>query len=256
MSAAPLALVTGGVRRVGAQISSSLAKAGYALALHGHSDTTPEDGLAEVLQVEGTEWRGFQQDFEEKGAADNLLKQIEASFGRLPDLIVNNASIFGQDDAGNIDDHSLERHLRVNMMVPTLLTTALANRISDGKRSAVVHILDQRIINPNRDQLGYTLSKQALAQSVRTLATACSDTLRVNGVAPGLTLTAGEYSDDQLANLKAMMPLDRFSSPQDIADAVLYLAGAVSVTGQIICVDGGANLKSYERDFVHLGIDP
>ena len=255
MSAAPLALVTGGVRRVGAQISARLAEAGYALALHGHSDTTPEDALAEILRAKSTEWRGFQEDFEEKGAAENLLNQIEASFGRLPDLIVNNASIFGQDDACNIDDASLERHLRINMIVPTLLTTGLANRISDGKRRAVVHILDQRVNNPNRDQLGYTLSKQALAQSVRTLAVACADNLRVNGVAPGLTLTAGEYSEDQLAKLKAMMPLDRFSSPQDIADAIVYLADAEAVTGQIIYVDGGANLKSFERDFVHLGID-
>jgi NAD(P)-dependent dehydrogenase (short-subunit alcohol dehydrogenase family) len=115
--------------------------------------------------------------------------------------------------------------------------------------------LDQRIRNPNRDQLSYTLSKQALAGSVRSLAVACADRLRVNGVAPGLTMTAGEYGDDQMANITAMMPLDRLPEPDDIADAILYLAGAEAVTGQIIYVDGGANLKGFDRDFIHLGKD-
>ncbi|MEH6702035.1 SDR family oxidoreductase, partial [Parasphingorhabdus sp.] len=128
-------------------------------------------------------------------------------------------------------------------------------RPAGSDRACVIHILDQRIRNPNRDQLSYTLSKQALAGSVRSLAVACADKLRVNGVAPGLTLTAGEYGDDQLANITAMMPLDRLPNTQDIADAVLYLAKAEAVTGQTIFVDGGANLKSFDRDFVHLGKD-
>ena len=117
----------------------------------------------------------------------------------------------------------------------------------------MIHILDQRIRNPNRDQLSYTLSKQALAASVRSLAVACADKLRVNGVAPGLTLTAGEYGDIQLTNITAMMPLDCLPAPDDIADAVVYLARAEAVTGQTIYVDGGASLKSFDRDFVHLG---
>ncbi len=143
--------------------------------------------------------------------------------------------------------------MRINMMVPVLLTTELSKRTAKDQRAAAIHILDQRVFHPNRDQLSYTLSKQALAQSVRTLAVACADRLRVNGVAPGLTLTAGEYGEAQLANITEMMPLKRLSSPQDIADAVLYLAQAQSVTGQIICVDGGANLQGFDRDFVHLG---
>ena len=90
---------------------------------------------------------------------------------------------------------------------------------------------------------------------MRSLAVACADKLRVNGVAPGLTLTAGEYGEDQLANITAMMPLDRLPDLDDIADGVLYLAGAKAVTGQIVYIDGGASLKSFDRDFVHLGKD-
>ncbi|NVD28458.1 SDR family oxidoreductase [Parasphingorhabdus flavimaris] len=250
----PLALVTGGVKRVGAAIAGRLADAGYALALHGNSDIIPEDGLAKKLQETGCDWSGFQQNFLEDGAAESLIEHVAGHFGRVPDLIVNSASIFGQDMADEVEERELLDHYRVNSLVPVLLTTALHRRRPAGSdRACVIHILDQRIRNPNRDQLSYTLSKQALAGSVRSLAVACADRLRVNGVAPGLTLTAGEYGQDQLAKITAMMPLDRLPEPDDIADAVLYLAQAEAVTGQIIYVDAGANLKSFDRDFVHLG---
>ena len=252
----PLALVTGGVKRVGAAIAGRLAEAGYALALHGNSDIVPEDGLANKLQETGCDWSGFQQDFLDDGAAETLIYAVVGHFGRTPDLVVNSASIFGQDDVGEMVEKDLQDHFRVNSLVPVLLTTALHQHRPEGSdRACVIHILDQRIRNPNRDQLSYTLSKQALAGSVRSLAVACADKLRVNGVAPGLTLTAGEYGDDQLANITAMMPLDRLPAPADIADAIVYLAEAKAVTGQIIYVDGGANLKSFDRDFVHLGKD-
>ena len=248
-----LALVTGGVRRVGAAIAARLAKQGYALALHGHSDASPEDALNEVLVEQDTDWKGFLSDFGEPDAAVLLLDAVADHFGRVPDLIVNNASIFGQDNASELDDQTLANHMRVNMIVPVRLATELAKRLPDGPRAAVVHILDQRVFSPNHDQTSYTLSKQALAQSVRTLAVSCADKLRVNGVAPGLTLTAGEYSDAQLANITQMMPLGMLPDPDDIAESVIYLAQASAVTGQIICVDGGANLKSFDRDFVNLG---
>ena len=250
---APLALVTGGVRRVGAVIAQHLAKAGYTLALHGHSDAEPEQGLANTLSETGAEWCGFVSDFGAPDAAINLLDNIDRQMGRVPDLIVNSASIFGQDDADSMTDAELAKHLRINMMVPVSLTTELAKRVPDGARASVIHVLDQRIDNPNRDQLSYTLSKQGLAESVRTLAISCADNLRVNGVAPGLTLTAGEYSDGQLVKITNMMPLQILPNPDDIAEAVLYFTNAKAVTGQIICVDGGANLKSFDRDFVHLG---
>lgn len=251
---APLALVTGGVKRVGAAIAARLADSGYALALHGNSDAIPEDQLAERLEKTACDWSGFQQDFTVDGAAETLIDQVVGHFGRTPDLIVNSASIFGQDDANSIGEQDLQAHFRVNSLVPILLTTALYQRRPAGSdRACVIHILDQRIRNPNRDQLSYTLSKQTLAGSVRSLAVSCADRLRVNGVAPGLTLTAGEYGDDQLANITAMMPLDRLPEPNDIADAVLYLARGQAVTGQILYVDGGANLKGFDRDFVHLG---
>ena len=252
-SSPKLVLVTGGVRRLGAHIAAGLADAGYVLALHGHSDVAPDGALLAVLEKNNTNWSGFIADFADAGAPENLLNAVTDHFGRAPDLLVNNASLFEYDDAETLNAQSLEAHLKINMIVPTLLTTLLAKHHSGDTRAAVVNIIDQRIRNPNGDQLSYTLSKQALAESVRSLAAACANTLRVNGVAPGLTLPTEEYEETQMERLAALMPLERLSSPDDIADAVFYLAEASSNTGQIIFVDGGAHLKSFDRDFVLLG---
>ncbi len=247
-----LALVTGGVRRLGAHISTRLAEAGYALALHGHSDAQPDDMLTEALKVHNTDWSGFVADFVEEGAASRLLESVVEHFGRPPDLLINNASLFDYDDAQSLDDRNLEQHLRINMMVPTLLTTLLAKRVPKNERAAVVNIVDQRVRNPNGDQLSYTLSKQALSETIRTLAIACADQLRINGIAPGLTLATEDYSAEQMTRLATVMPLNRLSSPDDIAAAVRYLAEADSVTGQTLFVDGGAHMKSYDRDFMFM----
>lgn len=255
MTDAPLALITGGVRRVGAAVARALARKGYRLALHGNSDAEPEAELATALKEAGTDWQGFQQDFSKEGAAETLMAQVCEHFGAVPDLLVNGASIFGQDPALETGEADLASHMRINFMVPTLLATALAGRRADGDRAHVVHIVDQRVRNPNRDQFAYTLSKQALAESIRTLAIACADRLRVNGVAPGLTLTAGEFSDVQIDRIRQDMPLDRLPEPEGIARAVLYLESELSVTGQMLFVDGGAHLRSYDRDFVNMYAD-
>ncbi|MEH6755987.1 MAG: SDR family oxidoreductase [Parasphingorhabdus sp.] len=247
-----LALVTGGVRRIGAHIAGRLADAGYALALHGHSDADPEDELAEKIKSNGTTWSGFVADFGCDGAAAELLAAVRQKFGRMPDLLVNNASVFEYDDAHSLGAETLEKHMKINMMVPTLLTAILAREVPEGARAAVINIVDQRVRNPNGDQLSYTLSKQALAESVRALAVACASNLRINGVAPGLTLATHDYSNDQMDRLATNMPLNQLSSPDEIADAVLYLAQAKSVTGQILFVDGGAHMKSFDRDFMFM----
>jgi pteridine reductase len=237
----PLALVTGGVRRLGAAIAARLGDAGYDLAVTSHGSDAPATGMAH-----------FTADLSDPANAEKLIAEVVAHFGRAPDLLVNNAAMFGQDDWEAMDAASLDAHFRLNLFSPLLLARALVAAAGVGAQPAIVHIVDQRINNPNGDQLSYTLSKQALAASVRTLAAAFGARARVNGVAPGLVIPTEDYDAALMARLDAEMPLGRLPDASGVADAVLYLAQARHVTGQIIFVDGGANLKSYPRDFMHL----
>jgi pteridine reductase len=248
----PLALVTGGMRRLGAVIASHLAEAGFDLALTSHGDGQPEAPLAQALEKTGAAWKHFAADLGEPQQAQPLVDAVREHFGRAPDLLVNNAAMFGQDDWHAMDEASLTAHFQLNLFTPLLLAKAVVSAATPDQQPAIVHIVDQRIQNPNGDQLSYTLSKQALAQSVRTLAVAFGSAARVNGVAPGLVIPTDDYDDAQMQRLAATMPLGRLPDPANIAEAVVYLAKARDVTGQIIFVDGGANLKSFDRDFMHL----
>lgn len=251
MTAKPLAIVTGGKRRLGAEIAGKLAGAGYALALVSHMDAPPEAALVAALASHQTEWHAFTFDLSEGNPAD-LISAVSAHFGRTPDLLVNNAAMFGQDDWQTMTLETLEAHFRLNLFTPLLLAQALVQSAGPDARPAIVNILDQRIVNPHRDQMSYTLSKQALAASVRSMAASFAGRARYNGVAPGLVISTDDYTADQEARLAEMMPLGKLPSPSAVADAVVFLAQAHDVTGQVIFVDGGAHLKSFDRDFMHL----
>lgn len=248
----PLALVTGGMRRLGAAIATQLAEAGYDLALTSHGDGKADASLAAALKSNAPKWEHFPADLSAAGAADSLMSKVIACFGRAPDLLVNNAAMFGQDDWESLSDGTLEAHFRLNLFAPVLLSRALVQASEAKAQPAIIHIVDQRIANPNGDQLSYTLSKQALAASVRSLASAFGERARINGVAPGLVIPTDDYDDAQMARLNGEMPLGQLPDAQAIAEAVLYLASARHVTGQIVFVDGGAHLRSYPRDFMHL----
>ncbi len=248
-----LALVTGGLRRLGAAIAGRLAEQGYALALHGHGSAEPEAELAGTLERLGTRWAAFAADLSSAAGVEALLPAVEEAFGRAPELLVNNAALFLEDDWRSATMESMLAHYSVNTAAGVRLACALAECLGSEGRGVVVNILDQRVASPHGDQLSYTLSKQALAAATRTLARALAPRLRVCGVAPGLTLPTADYGPRQVERLAEMMPLGRLPGPGDVADAVLYLAGAESVTGQTLFVDGGAWLESFERDFVHIG---
>ncbi len=251
MTVQPLAIVTGGKRRLGAEIAAKLAAAGYALALVSHMDTPPEAALAAALQANASEWHAFTFDLR-AGDPARLMDMIAGHFGRTPSLLVNNAAIFGQDDWQTMTLETLEAHFRLNMFAPLLLSQALVQIAGPKARPAIVNILDQRIVNPHPDQMSYTLSKQALAASIRSMAASFAGRARYNGVAPGLVIATDDYTAEQEARLAQMMPLGALPSPSAVADAVVYLAQAQDVTGQVIFVDGGAHLKSFDRDFMHL----
>lgn len=250
-----LALVTAGMRRLGAAIATRLAQEGWALALHSRVTAEPDHDLAAIMAQTGAAWRGFVADLADPAAVETLLPAVAAHFGAPPMLIVNNASLFGEDGPENVTPESIALHHAVNAQAPIVLAVRLAAMIGPQGRASVVNITDQRVRHGSADQLSYTLSKQALASATETLARALAPQVRVNAVAPGLTIPTDAYRPAQMVRLSAMMPLARLPEPAEIADAVLWLAQAEAVTGQTIYVDGGANLITFDRDFVHLGTE-
>jgi NAD(P)-dependent dehydrogenase (short-subunit alcohol dehydrogenase family) len=245
----PLALVTGGCHRLGGAIAAELARRGWNLALHGHRQAEPEPAVAAALAEAGARWTVSVADFADPSTAPGLLDEVCDGWGRAPRLLVNSASLFGQDRLEDATAAALIDNYAVNCAAPVLLTRAFAERAGEG---AIVNLLDQRVAHPHGDQLGYTLAKVALAAFTRIAARELAPRVRVNAVAPGLTLPGPEYGPKQMKALAGLMPLERLPTPADIARAVAYLVEAPAVTGQVLYVDAGASLEIWRRDFVNL----
>jgi NAD(P)-dependent dehydrogenase (short-subunit alcohol dehydrogenase family) len=232
------ALITGAGRRIGAAIARALARDGYAVVLHAHRARSEAEDVAAEIAAAGGRASIVLADLID-GVALAGLMPAAAAFGPLT-LLVNNASMFEEDDIATLDRAAFERTFAVNLTAPLFLAQAFAAQAAAG--GSIVNIVDQRVLKPTPRFFSYTLSKTALASATLTLAQALAPKVRVNAVAPGPTLPSPRQSAEQFAAQAASVPLGRGPSPQDIAAAVVYLAGAASVTGTVIAVDGGQHI--------------
>lgn len=233
------ALITGGAHRIGATIARALARADYAVALHANRSRAAAEELAGEIVDSGGRARVVLADLADHDSVCNLVPAAAAAFGRLT-LLVNSAAEFEPDEIESLARARLERTLAVNLAAPLYLAQGFAAQAPAG--ASIVNVIDQRVFRPTPRFLSYTLSKSALHTATTTLAQALAPRLRVNAVAPGPTLPSPRQTPAQFAEQAANLPLQRGPSPEDIAAAVLYLAGAESVTGVTIAVDGGQHL--------------
>lgn len=155
-------------------------------------------------------------------------------------VLVNNASIFADDRLESITGESWSAHLDVNLRAPVLLAQAFAAQAPDG--SAIINILDQRVLKPDPRFFSYGLSKSALWSATRTMAQALAPRIRVNGVGPGPTLPSVHQTPEEFDAEAHATLLQRAGRPEAVAAAVRWLVDADLVTGQMIAVDGGQHL--------------
>lgn len=235
------ALVTGAGRRIGRAIALSLAQNGYAVVLHANQSRADAEELAAEIGGKGGRAKVVLADLADRDALGKLVPAA-AAFGPLT-LLVNNASLFEEDEIATLERARFERTLAVNLAAPVFLAQAFAAQAPVNADASIVNVVDQRVLKPTPRFFSYTLSKSALATATVTLAQALAPNIRVNAVAPGPTLPSPRQSEAQFAAQAASVPLKRGPTPEDIAAAVVYLAGARGVTGSVIAVDGGQHLS-------------
>ena len=238
--AAEVALVTGGAHRIGRAICLALARAGYAVVIHCNRSRKDAEELAAEIRAAGGQAGVVSADLADFSAAD-LIADAEKALGPVT-LLVNNASLFGEDTFATLDADSLDRHLDVNLKAPILLSQAFARALPAEREGVIVNLLDQRVVHPGPDYFSYTVAKTALHDATVTMALALAPRIRVNGVGPGPVLPNIHDGEDGIAREVARLPLRRRVTPEEIAAAVVYLASARSVTGEMIAVDGGQHL--------------
>ncbi len=237
---AGVALVTGGARRIGRAIAMQLAGAGYAVAVHyGQSRDEAEEVVAAITAA-GVRAHAVTGDLMRLDAAA-LVGEAAQALGPVT-LLVNNASQFARDDIATLDAAGFERNLQVNLKAPVLLAQAFAAALPALEQGAIVNLIDQRVLHPGADFLSYTIAKSALWTATQMLAQALAPRIRVNAIGPGPVLPNSHEGAAGFAGEVAGVPLKRPVEPAEIAEAVLYLARARSVTGQMLTVDAGQHL--------------
>jgi NAD(P)-dependent dehydrogenase (short-subunit alcohol dehydrogenase family) len=236
----PAALVTGGAKRVGLAITQALVRAGYAVAVHANTSRAEADAVCAEIRRNGGRAEAVQADLSDHAQVLALVPAAAKAIGPLT-LLVNNASMFEPDGIGALNRDLFDRHMAVHVRAPIFLAEAFAAQAPKADAS-IVNILDQRVLKPTPLFLSYALSKNGLYAATIMLAQGLAPKVRVNAVAPGPTLPSSRQSAEEFARQTAHLPLGHGANPEQIAQAVLYLAAASSVTGQTIAVDGGQHL--------------
>lgn len=240
MSNNPVALVTGGAKRIGADIVRTLHAAGFDIALHYHSS----DVDARALQMELSAKREhsvllLQANLADITALPGLIDKTIARFGRL-DALVNNASSFYPTPLGEISTQQFEDLFATNARAPLFLAQAAAPHLK-ASCGAIVNMVDIYADRPLARYTPYCMAKAALVSMTYALARELGPEVRVNGVAPGNIIWSTNMEKAETpAVVIERTALKRQGAPSDIAGAILFLVqGSNYITGQILRVDGG-----------------
>lgn len=247
---APVMLVTGSAKRIGAAIIRAAHSQGYRVIIHCNNSQQEADELAEILnnsRVNSAAVIIADLTIVNNPVHLNQFSQtILEQFGQL-NVLVHNASRFYPTPLGNIHHIQWDELFLTNAKVPLLLSQALLPYLQ-AQQGCIISVLD--IHADNKPFSGYTvynMAKAAHRMMVQSLALEMAPYVRVNGVAPGVNILPETDSDQALNpaqqhNIIASIPMQRIGTPDDIAHSVLYLAQASYVTGEIITVDGGRSL--------------
>ncbi|MGB0205049.1 MAG: pteridine reductase [Neptuniibacter sp.] len=240
-----VALITGAVKRIGATLSRTLHAQGYNLILHYRSSSADADLLlSELNEIRPDSVIKLQADLNDMEAVHNLAKSAISQWGGI-DLLINNASSFYPTPIENSTQEQWDELINSNLRAPYFLCSALANTLKENK-GCIINMID---IHAQRGLPGhpiYSIAKAGLQMMTLSLAKELAPSVRVNGVSPGPILwPAADLSEDQKQTILNQTLLNRTGSPDDLAEAVLYLSKAPFVTGQILSVDGGKSLYSH-----------
>ena len=252
MPSRPVVLVTGAAKRLGRAIALDLAAQGFDIAVHFHRSVDDAAATVAALSAAGAVAQAFQADLSDEAACRALVPAVVSGMKRL-DAVVNNASTFHHDNPQTFSYASMEAHWRGNTGPAVLLAQALhAHLLGRAEIGCVVNLLDQKLWNLNPDYFSYTLSKAALQAATVMLAQALAPQVRVCGVAPGVTLPSGPMTEREFKTAHTLTPLNRSSTPDDVARSVRFLLQSPAITGTTLLVDGGQHLSPQQRDVLYL----
>jgi len=247
-----MALVTGGAVRIGRAICEALADRGCGVAIHYHHSRAEAAALCRRLEKKGARACIVRGNLDSRAACEKVIRDARRKAGEL-NILINNAAVFHKDTLESASEEKLLSEMRVNLFAPITLTRAFASRcLNQEPRTRnqehilgkIVNLLDRRITGNDPTCVPYLLSKKMLAEFTRTAAVELAPRFTVNGVAPGAILPPPGERAGRVRDLAGESPLKRRCTPEEVAEAVVFLLESDAITGQTLFVDGGQHLLS------------
>jgi 3-oxoacyl-[acyl-carrier protein] reductase len=237
------ALVTGASRGIGRGMAIKLAQHGAHVAFTFLSSPDKAAALENELKATGIKAKGYQSDAADFKQAEQLINDILAEFGSL-DVVVNNAGITRDGLLMRMSEEQFDEVIRTNLKSVFNVTKACIKPMLKQKRGSIINISSVVGVKGNAGQANYAASKAGIIGFTKSIALELgSRNIRCNAIAPGFIETemTGALDEKTVQGWRDAIPLKRGGTPEDVADAVVFLASSMSsyITGQVLNVDGG-----------------
>lgn len=237
-----VAIVTGGARGLGQYVANVLAGAGAKVACVDVNAELLEQTVQGIASAGGTAM-ALACDVTESSRVGEVVAEVVKTWGRV-DILVNNAGITRDNIVVRMTDEQWDSVVSINLRGTFLFTRAVAKPMMKGRRGRIINIASISGLMGNPGQANYSASKSGVIGLTRTVAKELAGrNITANAVAPGFIATemTAKLGDDIVGQIKSQVPLGRLGEPQDVADAVLFLASEAAgyITGQVLTVDGG-----------------
>ncbi|HUT09277.1 MAG TPA: 3-oxoacyl-[acyl-carrier-protein] reductase [Thermoguttaceae bacterium] len=237
-----VAIVTGAARGLGQAIATTLAAAGAKVACVDVDAEALGDTVSAINAAGGTA-EALPGDVTDSGRVDEIVSEVVKKWGGLH-VLVNNAGITRDSLIVRMKDDQWDSVIGINLRGTFLFTRAAARPMMKARRGRIINIASVSGLMGNPGQANYSASKAGVIGLTRTVARELAGrSITVNAIAPGFIATdmTAALGEEILAEVRKQIPLGRLGQPQDVADAVLFLASASAsfMTGQILTVDGG-----------------
>ena len=242
-------IITGGATRIGKSIALELASYDTQIVIHYSRSSLAAKKLKIELEDLGSKVYLFKADLNN---VKKTQKVISFAFKKMKGIncLINNASVFENDNLSNFSDKSFLKHININLKAPAILTRDFA-KMYKGKHGNVINIIDQRIEKLTPFFFSYTLSKTGLATLTKTSAMKLAPNIRVNAVSPGPTLKNKRQSEKHFRKQWKSVPLKKVVELENICNSVKFLIENDTITGQIINVDSGQRLAWLTPDIIN-----
>jgi pteridine reductase len=234
-------LVTGAGRRVGRAIALTLGARGMHIVVHFNESRAGADETARLITAAGGQAIVEQADLTNVDSANDLVDRAVAWRGALAAL-VNSAAIMLRTPVGETAASDWDTMFAINVRAPYFLSQRAAPALA-ASRGAIVNIADLAAFESWPAYVPHGMTKASIVQMTRAMASALAPDVRVNAVAPGVVLLPEGWSEEAAEHLRSTTPLRRLGSPEDVAQAVVFLLRSAYVTGEVIRVDGGRHIR-------------